>query len=86
MPRNIMVPLEINKMNYRAIKDMVTRVGEKDLADIAFSSIPFEFVELHDEHAKKMHKANFLQKQQSFDSNWSNLLLSIQEFESIPRM
>jgi len=86
MPRNIMVPLEITKLNYRAIKDMVTRVGQKDLADIAFNSVPDEFVELHDIHAKMMNKPSFAQKKESFDSNWSNLLLSIEEFESIPRL
>ena len=86
MPVNLMVPLEINKINYRAVKDMVTRVGMKDLADIAFSSIPPEFIELHDAHAKKMNKANFAQKKQSFDANWSNLLEAIEEFEKFPRI
>jgi len=86
MPRNLMVPLEINKLNYRAIKDMVARVGQKDLADITFGSIPTEFVELHDEHANKMNKQTFAQKKESFDTNWSNLLISIEEFERIPRV
>ena len=86
MPINLMVPLEINKINYRAIKDMVARVGEKDLADITFSSIHDEFIDLHDVHARKMNKPNFAQKKQSFDANWDNLLKSIEEFEMIPKI
>jgi len=86
MPANLMIPLEINKVNYRAIKDMVARIGQKDLADIAFSSIPDEFIELHDMHATKMNKPNFAQKKQSCDTNWSNLLKSLEEFEQFPRI
>jgi hypothetical protein len=86
MPRNLMVPLEINKLNYRAIKDMVARVGQKDLAEITFSSIPEEFIELHDEHAKMMNKPLFSQKKESFSTNWDNLLLSLEEFENMPRL
>jgi len=81
MPRNIMVPLEINKNNYRAIKDVTNRIGTKDLADIVFSSLPNELVELHDEHAKKMNKPNFAQKKLSFSTNWDSLIESIEEFE-----
>jgi hypothetical protein len=81
MPRSLLVPLEITKLNYRAIKDLILRIGTKDLADITFGSLPNELVELHDDHALKMNKPNFAQKKLSFSTNWDSLIESIEEFE-----
>lgn len=83
MPRNLMVKLEITKLNYQAIKDMIRRVGDKDIADIVFSSIPDEFVDLHDEVANRMNKTSFQRKKECFDANWMRLVEAVQDFEQI---
>lgn len=83
MARNLMVKLEINALTYRPIKDMVLRVGDKDVADIVFSSIPEDFIELHDELATKLNKTTFEKKRACFDENWTRLLESIEDFEKI---
>jgi hypothetical protein len=86
MARNLMVKLTITKLNYAAIKDMVRRVGSKDIASLVFDSIPDEFVELHDEIAAKLNKTTFQKKKECFDANWVRLLEALQEFERMPRM
>jgi hypothetical protein len=83
MPRNLMVKLDITRDNYQPIKDMVRRVGNKDFADIVFSSIPDEFVDLHDELANNLNKTTFQRKKECFDGNWMNLLASLEEFEQM---
>jgi hypothetical protein len=81
MSKNLMVRLTINKLNYQSLKDMVRRVGSKDLADIVFSSIPDEFVELHDEIANQLNKSSFEKKKECFDANYNRLLEALQEYE-----
>jgi hypothetical protein len=86
MARNLMVKLTITKLNYQSIKDMTRRIGSKDFADIVFSSIPDEFVELHDQIAVRLNKTNFQKKKECFDGNWTRLLEALQEFERMPRV
>lgn len=86
MARNLRVKLDITPLNYQPIKDMVRRVGGKDFADIVFSSIPVEFVELHDEIATKLNKTTFEKKKECFDGNWVALLDALAQFEAMPRV
>jgi len=83
MAKNLMVKLEINALNYRPIKDMIRRVGSKDLADIVFSSLPDELIELHDITAKKLNQTLIEQKRQCFSTNWERLLEATQQFETM---
>ena len=83
MPKSLLIPFEINSFNYKMIKDMTDRVAKIDLVDVAFGSVPDNFVELHDIEAEILNKATFYQKKDSFDSNFSNLLKSLQQFEEL---
>jgi hypothetical protein len=78
----LMVRLTIDKMNYRPIKDLIIRVGDRDIADTTFSSIPVEMIEAHDELAEKFNKPSFDQRRQDFDSNFERLKEALKEFES----
>jgi hypothetical protein len=77
----LMVRLTLNKLNYRPIRDLLVRVGDRDVADIIFSSIPQEMIEAHDELALGLNKPTFDQRRDAFDSNWERLKEAIQEFE-----
>lgn len=78
----LMVRLTLNKLNYRPIKDLVMRVGDRDIADIAFSSIPVEMIEAHDRIAEALNKPTFDQRREALDANWERLKEALQEFES----
>lgn len=78
----LMVRLTLNKNNYRSIKDLVMRVGDRDIADIAFSSIPTDMIEAHDRIAETLNKPTFDQRREALDSNWERLKEALQEFES----
>lgn len=83
MPKNLLIPFEINKFNYKPVKDMVDKLKKLDIVDLAFGSISNHFVELHDLEADKNNKPNFYQKKDSFESNFSNLIKSLNQFEKI---
>jgi|GEM_PF-5092999 len=83
MPKNLLIPFEINKFNYKPVKDMIEKVKKLDLVDLAFGSISNNFVELHDIEAEKLNKPTFYQKKDSFESNWDNLIKSLAEFEKL---
>jgi hypothetical protein len=82
MASNLLVRLNITKANYRPIRDLVMRVGDKDVADIVFSSIPENMVEEHDKVAMSHNKPNFNQRRESFDANWERLKEALEEFET----
>ena len=85
MSENLSINLNIAQHNYRPIKDMSVRVGSGNIASICFNSIPQELIEKHDEIAYKTNRPSFTQKQQSFDSNWSNLIDMLHQFENNPQ-
>jgi hypothetical protein len=83
MPKNLIVKFDLNKENYQAIKNMVQLVQNMDLAEIVFSSIPEELIELHDEIAKKYNMTLFDKKKEYFTANWNALIESIEEYEKM---
>jgi hypothetical protein len=83
MPKNLLIPFEINKFNHKFVKNMVSRVKKYDVTEIIFGSITDDFIELHDMYADRFDKTSFFQKKDSFDANWDNLLDSLTEFENL---
>lgn len=73
--------LEITKENYPTLKKKFLTHQKQDIAEIIFSSIPFEYVQLHDKDAKKFNKPTFLEKKINFDKNWHIFLECIYEFK-----
>lgn len=82
MSSAMIVRLHITKDNYRPIRDLIIRVGDRDVAAIVFDSIPLDMVEQHDQIAVAMNKPSFDQRREAFDSNWERLKEALQEFES----
>jgi len=82
MSPSLMVRLTITKDNYRSIRDMVLRVGDRDLSDIVFDSIPVEMIEQHDQVAAQLNKPSFDVRREAFEANWNRLKQALEEFES----
>lgn len=82
MTTALMVRLRITRDNYTPIKDLMLRIGDRDLADIVFSSISPEMIECHDEVANNLNKPSFDNKRESFDANFEKLKKALVEFEN----
>lgn len=82
MSNALLVRFSLTQENYAAIRDLIVRIGDKDLADIVFSSIPVYMIEEHDEIANNYNKPTFDMRRQAFDSNWTNLKEAFEQFDN----
>lgn len=81
LPNHLSIMMSVNEENYRPIKDLLVRVGDMDVAAVACTSLPTEYVEIHDEIAYTTNRPSLSDKQLNLKHNWEEIKNSVEQFE-----